>query len=43
MSTPSDLQNLTTKKWRREFADSLAEAISRWHVRDKENKILLRE
>ena len=38
MSTSSDLQNLTTKKWRREFADSLAEAISRWHVRDKENK-----
>ena len=43
MSTSSDLQNLTTKKWRREFADSLAEAISRWHVRDKENKVLLRE
>ena len=43
MSTSSDLQNLTAKKWRREFADSLAEAISRWHVRDKENKVLLRE
>tara|TARA_B100001248_G_scaffold255244_1_gene234707 strand:- start:11 stop:1195 length:1185 start_codon:yes stop_codon:yes gene_type:complete len=43
MSTYSDLQNLTTKKWRREFADSLTEAISRWYVRDKENKILLRE
>ncbi|NCX54824.1 MAG: N-acetylmuramoyl-L-alanine amidase [Rhodobacterales bacterium] len=43
MSTSSDLQNLTTKKWRREFADSLTEAISRWHVRDKENKVLLRE
>ena len=43
MSTSSDLQNLTTKKWRREFADSLTEAISRWHVRDKENKDLLRE
>ena len=43
MSTSSDLQNLTTKKWRREFADSLAEAISRWHVRNKENKVLLRE
>ena len=43
MSTSSDLQNLTTKKWRREFADSLAEAISRWHERDKENKVLLRE
>lgn len=43
MSTSSDLQNLTTKKWRREFADSLTEAISRWYVRDKENKILLRE
>jgi N-acetylmuramoyl-L-alanine amidase len=43
MSTSSDLQNLTSKKWRREFADSLAEAISRWHVRDKENKVLLRE
>ena len=43
MSTPSDLQNLTTKKWRREFADSLTEAISRWYVRDKENKVLLRE
>ena len=43
MSNSSDLQNLTTKKWRREFADSLTEAISRWHVRDKENKVLLRE
>ena len=43
MSTSSDLQNLTTKKWRREFADSLTEAISRWHLRDKENKVLLRE
>ena len=43
MSTSSDLHNLTTKKWRREFADSLTEAISRWHVRDKENKVLLRE
>ena len=43
MSTSSDLQNLTTKKWRKEFADSLTEAISRWHVRDKENKVLLRE
>ena len=43
MSTSSDLQNLTTNKWRREFADSLTEAISRWYVRDKENKVLLRE
>ena len=43
MSTSSDLQNLTTKKWRREFADSLTEAISRWYVRDKENKVLWRE
>ena len=43
MSTSSDLQNLTTKKWRREFADSLTEAISRWYVRDKENRVLLRE
>ena len=43
MSTSSDLQNLTTKKWRKEFADSLTEAISRWYVRDKENKVLLRE
>ena len=43
MSTSSDLQNLTTKKWRREFADSLTEAISRWYVRDKENKVLLRD
>ena len=43
MSTSSDLQNLTTEKWRREFADSLTEAISRWYVRDKENKVLLRE
>ena len=43
MSTSSDLQNLTTKKWRREFADSLTEAISRWYVRDKENNVLLRE
>ena len=43
MSTSSDLQNLTTKKWRIEFADSLTEAISRWYVRDKEIKVLLRE
>ena len=43
MSTSSDLQNLITKKWRKEFADSLTEAISRWYVRDKENKVLLRE
>ena len=43
MSTSSDLQNLTAKKWRREFADSLTEAISRWYVRDKENKVLLKE
>jgi len=43
MSTSSDLQNLTTKKWRREFADSLTEAISRWYVRDKQNRVLLRE
>ena len=43
MSTSSDLQNLTKKKWRREFADLLTEAISRWHVRDIENKVLLRE
>ena len=43
MSTSSDLQKLTTKKWRKDFADSLTEAISRWHVRDKENKVLLRE
>ena len=43
MSTSSDLQNLTTEKWRRKFADSLTEAISRWYVRDKENKVLLRE
>ena len=43
MSTSSDLQNLTTEKWRREFAGSLTEAISRWYVRDKENKVLLRE
>jgi len=43
MSTSSDLKKLTTKKWRKDFADSLTEAISRWHVRDKENKVLLRE
>ena len=43
MSTSSDLKNLTTEKWRRKFADSLTEAISRWYVRDKENKVLLRE
>ena len=43
MSTSSDLQNLTTEKWRKKFADSLTEAISRWYVRDKENKVLLRE
>ena len=34
MSTPSDLQNLITPKWRVEFADALSEAISRWQIKD---------
>ena len=40
MSTPSDLQNLTTPEWRVEFADALSEAISRWQIKDKQQKFL---
>ena len=40
MSTPSDLQNLITPKWRVEFADALSEAISRWQIKDKQQKFL---
>ena len=38
MSTPSDLQNLITPKWRVEFADALSEAITRWQIKDKQQK-----
>ena len=43
MSTPSDLQNLITPKWRVEFADALSEAISRWQIKDKQQKFLKKE
>ena len=43
MSTPSDLQNLITPKWRVEFADALSEAISRWQIKDKQQKFLKQE
>ena len=43
MSTPSDLQNLITPKWRVEFADALSEAILRWQIKDKEQKFLKKE
>ena len=43
MSTPSDLQNLTTPEWRVEFADALSEAISRWQITDKQQKFLKKE
>ena len=38
MSTPSDLQNLITPEWRVEFADALSEAITRWQIKDKQQK-----
>ena len=43
MSTSSDLQNLITPQWRVEFADALAEAISRWQIKDKQQKFLKKE
>ncbi len=43
MSTSSDLKNLTTPSWRAGFADALAEAISRWQIKDKQTKFLMRE
>ena len=43
MSTPSDLQNLITPKWRVEFADALSEAILRWQKKDKQQKFLKKE
>ena len=38
MSTPSDLRNLITPKWREEFADALSEAITRWQIKDKQQR-----
>ena len=43
MSTSSDLQNLITPKWRIEFADALSEAISRWQIKDNQQKFLKKE
>ena len=43
MSTSSDLQNLITPRWRVEFADALSEAISRWQIKDKQQKFLKKE
>ena len=43
MSTPSDLQNLITPEWRVEFADALSEAISRWQIKDKQQKFSKKE
>ena len=43
MSTSSDLQNLITPQWRVEFADALSEAISRWQIKDKQQKFLKKE
>ena len=43
MSTSSNLKNLTTPSWRDGFADALAEAISRWQIKDKQAKFLMRE
>ena len=43
MSTSSDLQNLITPKWRIEFADALSEAISRWQIKDRQQKFLKEE
>ena len=43
MSTSSDLQNLITPQWRVEFADALSEAISRWQIKDEQQKLLKKE
>ena len=43
MSTSSDLQNLITPQWRVEFAEALSEAISRWQIKDKQQKFLKKE
>jgi N-acetylmuramoyl-L-alanine amidase len=43
MSTSSNLKNLTTPSWRAGFADALAEAISRWQIKDKQTKFLMQE
>ena len=43
MSTSSDLQNLITPQWRVEFADALSEAISRWQIKDKQQKFLKKD
>ena len=43
MSTSSNLKNLTTSSWRAGFADALAEAISRWQIKDKQTKFLMQE
>ena len=43
MSTSSDLQNLITPKWRVEFANALSEAISRWQIKDEQQKLLKKE
>ena len=43
MSTSSDLQNLITPQWQVEFADALSEAISRWQIKDKQQKFLKKE
>jgi N-acetylmuramoyl-L-alanine amidase len=43
MSTSSDLQNLITPQWRVEFADALSAAISRWQIKDKQQKFLKKE
>ena len=43
MSTSSDLQNLITPQWRVEFADALSEAISRWQIKDKQQRFLKKE
>jgi len=43
MSTPSDLRNLITPKWRVEFADALSEAITLWQIKDKQEKFLKKE
>jgi N-acetylmuramoyl-L-alanine amidase len=43
MSTSTNLKNLTTPSWRDGFADALAEAISRWQIKDKQAKFLMRE
>ena len=43
MSTSANLKNLTTPSWRAGFADALAEAISRWQIKDKQTKFLMQE